>query len=526
MIVGAGLGILANLLFGESPKLHWIIANVTYPAGQIFLRLIFMVVIPLILSALILGVAELGDVRRLGRVGIKTLLFTVVLSSISVLIGVALANLVRPGAGLSEASRAALLEVMGRSAQSVQAPPAPKTGLQILLDLIPQNPVEAMVNAFRGDIIAVMVFALFIGIAMFFALTSRVIPKEKRNLYVALYFLSGALQFVSDLFPLLPSPLNYINLLIPPSDIVNNQNSVFSLGTTRLGAFAASAGVCANFLIAKYGLKGIFRADRPLRFLLFATLMILTMLGGFRIILISYMMMITMLFFLEGLHRTRMLLVFLMGGILCTSLLVPFANKLPFTFQRALSFLPLNLDSAAVLDAEGSRKWREDMWHDTWPKVPGYLLLGKGYALSQADFQMMGNGQFSGGIGTAMDKGNESLAISGDYHNGPLSTLMPFGIWGAISFLWVSLAALHVLYRNFKYGDPELKTVNTFFLVMGIQHFIGFFFIFGAYSNDIGEFAKLAGFSIALNWRICAPKPQPAAVRISPPSRPQLLLPA
>jgi len=166
MIVGAGLGILANLLFGESPKLQWVIANLTYPAGQIFLRLIFMVVIPLIVSALILGVAELGDVRRLGRVGVRTLLFTVVLSSISVLIGVALANLVRPGEGLSEASRAALLEVMGRSAQSVQAPPAPKTGLQILLDLIPQNPVEAMVNAFRGDIIAVMVFALFIGIAL------------------------------------------------------------------------------------------------------------------------------------------------------------------------------------------------------------------------------------------------------------------------------------------------------------------------------------------------------------------------
>jgi dicarboxylate/amino acid:cation (Na+ or H+) symporter, DAACS family len=176
MLVGAGLGILANLLFGESPWLQWVIANLTYPAGQIFLRLIFMVVIPLVVSALILGVAELGDVRRLGRVGVKTLVFTVILSSISVLIGVGLANLVRPGAGLSEASRAALLEVMGKSAQSVQAPPVPKTGLQIVLDLIPQNPVEAMVNAFRGDIIAVMVFALVIGIALTLAERSAVEP--------------------------------------------------------------------------------------------------------------------------------------------------------------------------------------------------------------------------------------------------------------------------------------------------------------------------------------------------------------
>src|SRR5439155_17373160 len=117
---------------------------------QIFLRLIFMVVIPLILSALILGVAELGDVRRLGRVGLTTLLFTLVLSSVSVVIGVGLANVIRPGAGLPESSRAAL-EAIGHSAGPLKEPPRARTGLQIALDLIPENPVEAMVNAFRGD---------------------------------------------------------------------------------------------------------------------------------------------------------------------------------------------------------------------------------------------------------------------------------------------------------------------------------------------------------------------------------------
>ena len=166
MVAGTVLGVAANLFFGDSPALQSFINNVSYPAGQIFLRLIFMVVIPLVLSALILGVAELGDVRRLGRVGWKTLYFTVVLSSISVLLGVGLANLVRPGAGLSAESRAGLMEVMGKSAAGIQKPPEPKAGLQIFLDLIPQNPVEAMVNAFRGDIIAVMVFALVVGVAL------------------------------------------------------------------------------------------------------------------------------------------------------------------------------------------------------------------------------------------------------------------------------------------------------------------------------------------------------------------------
>ena len=166
MVAGTLLGIAANLLWGDSPQLQSFINNVSYPLGQIFLRLIFMVVIPLVVSALILGVAELGDLRSLGRVGLKTLAFTIVLSSISVLIGIVLANTIRPGDGLSEQSRAALMEVMGRQKQNLGTPPEPKHGLQIFLDLIPQNPLEAMVNAFRGEILAVMVFALFIGIAL------------------------------------------------------------------------------------------------------------------------------------------------------------------------------------------------------------------------------------------------------------------------------------------------------------------------------------------------------------------------
>ena len=166
MIAGATLGLLANRRFGASPALLSFIANVTYPAGQIFLRLIFMVVIPLIVAALILGVAELGDIRRLGRIGLKTLLFTLVLSSTSVLIGIALADTIRPGEGLPRASREALLDVMHRSQGEVKAPARGKTGLQIALDLIPENPVEAMVNAFRGEMVAVMVFALLIGIAL------------------------------------------------------------------------------------------------------------------------------------------------------------------------------------------------------------------------------------------------------------------------------------------------------------------------------------------------------------------------
>jgi hypothetical protein len=109
-----------------------------------------------------------------------------------------------------------------------------------------------------------------------------------------------------------------------------------------------------------------------------------------------------------------------------------------------------------------------------------------------------------------MDASNIALAISGDYHSGPLSTLIPFGIWGAIGIVWLQIAAIWVMWRNYKYGDEELKTVNRFLLVMfGIRVF-GFYVIFGAYSGDIFEYAKLVGFSIALNQGVCQPSPKPA----------------
>jgi hypothetical protein len=340
---------------------------------------------------------------------------------------------------------------------------------------------------------------IFIGVATFFALISRKIPKEQRNLYVALFFLAGVPAFFSDLFPVLPSPLNYINLLFPPA--AGAADNGFELGLSRLGALATTGGVIANYMLARYGLRGICSAQHPFRLLLFGTMLITTLFGGFRIVLIAYIMILTILFFLEGLHRTRMVLVFAMAGLLVGTLLVPFANKLPFTFQRALSFLPLKLDPVAKMDADGSKEWRERMWADVWPKVPQYLLLGKGYALHAEDFAAMGGGAFAG-LGTGLDQSQDGLAISMDYHNGPLSTLMPFGVWGMISYLWVTLATLFVLYRNWRYGDAEIKTVNALLLVMAFQRFFGYFFLFGAYSGDLGEFAKLAGFSVALNWGI------------------------
>jgi DAACS family dicarboxylate/amino acid:cation (Na+ or H+) symporter len=173
LFVGAAAGLLAHALFPEGdPRLARFVRYVAEPVGQIFLRLIFMVVLPLVFSALALGVAGLGDLRRLGRIGVRTLLFTLLLSGASVAIGVTLANLVRPGERLPEERRRALREqVRGEAPAAVEQARRAKPLRDVLLDLIPKNPIQEMVGALDGSspgggMLAVMTFAFFFGVGL------------------------------------------------------------------------------------------------------------------------------------------------------------------------------------------------------------------------------------------------------------------------------------------------------------------------------------------------------------------------
>jgi DAACS family dicarboxylate/amino acid:cation (Na+ or H+) symporter len=165
MLIGlaAGLvaGVAAHLALADSPGLEAFVRYVTEPVGRIFLRLLFMLVIPLVLSALALGVAGLGDMRSLGRIGLKTLVYTVVVSTIAVLLGVTLVNLIRPGAGLSPALRERLESQAGAAPPA--APATSTTGVDFLVNMVPNNLVRTMAD---GDMLAVMVFAIFLGVGL------------------------------------------------------------------------------------------------------------------------------------------------------------------------------------------------------------------------------------------------------------------------------------------------------------------------------------------------------------------------
>jgi DAACS family dicarboxylate/amino acid:cation (Na+ or H+) symporter len=169
--VGVAAGVTANLVAGGAPWLTWTTDYVTEPFGRIFLRLIFMVVLPLVFSALALGVAGLGDIGRLGRIGAKTFAYTIFATGLSVALGLALVNLVRPGAGLPEATRATLAANAARG-PAVTAAEA-QVGLQAVLAIVPDNPLRAAVN---GDMLAVMFFSLMIGLGLALAPRETVAP--------------------------------------------------------------------------------------------------------------------------------------------------------------------------------------------------------------------------------------------------------------------------------------------------------------------------------------------------------------
>jgi len=176
IFVGFVLGLAAGLAaYAFARDAAWVGNVVTYltnPIGQIFLRLLFMLVIPLLFSALVVGIAEMGEIRALKDIGIKTLVYTVVVSAIAVAVSLAVVDLVRPGDGVDPAAARELLAQGGEGARGIiEKAGAAKTGVDAVIGIVPSNFVTAMSE---NDILAVMFFALFFGIGLLLAQGPRV----------------------------------------------------------------------------------------------------------------------------------------------------------------------------------------------------------------------------------------------------------------------------------------------------------------------------------------------------------------
>ncbi len=173
LAAGAGAGILANALLADAAWLKWTTRVVLVPTGQVFLRLLLMVVVPLVFASLILGVARIGDVGKLGRIGGRTLAYFLATTTLAVLLGIGLVNLVEPGAGMDAGTRTLLLETFAADTGAKLATPPTAFGVDMLVNIVPRNPVQA---AATMDMLGIIFFALAFGIALGMLPAERAAP--------------------------------------------------------------------------------------------------------------------------------------------------------------------------------------------------------------------------------------------------------------------------------------------------------------------------------------------------------------
>lgn len=174
LLVGVIGGLAANQIWGGSHEnVSWTIANITQPIGTLFLNLLLMIVVPLVLSSLVVGVAGIGDIRKLGRIGLKSFVYCLIISAISVVIGLGLANTIRPGERVNPETAAQLKEKYSSGAKTMteaqmkaaEAAKADSPLMQAVKTIVPKN-VFNSISGENPNMLHIMFFAMIIGIAI------------------------------------------------------------------------------------------------------------------------------------------------------------------------------------------------------------------------------------------------------------------------------------------------------------------------------------------------------------------------
>jgi DAACS family dicarboxylate/amino acid:cation (Na+ or H+) symporter len=159
LLCGAAAGVLVNLVAADSAPF----TKVLEPLGRVWLNALIMVVIPLVVSTLALGVAGLGSVAQVGRTGLLTLLVFLMLTAAAAALGLLAVHLARPGAGLDPGMTARLMEAYRGQSQDAMGLAEGAFGIDTFVRMVPSNPIAAAAN---GEMLAVIVFALMIGIGL------------------------------------------------------------------------------------------------------------------------------------------------------------------------------------------------------------------------------------------------------------------------------------------------------------------------------------------------------------------------
>lgn len=173
LILGAATGVICNMFLSTSAPLSFFQKYITDPLGKIFLNFLIMMVVPLVFASLALGVAQIGDLKKLGRIGFTTISYFFVVTALAVTIGLTLVNLIRPGDYLPEETKTKLLDSFkGQASEIKSASENTEFGIQTLVNIVPRNPIASVAKP-NPDMLALIFFSLMIGIAL------TVISKDK-----------------------------------------------------------------------------------------------------------------------------------------------------------------------------------------------------------------------------------------------------------------------------------------------------------------------------------------------------------
>jgi dicarboxylate/amino acid:cation (Na+ or H+) symporter, DAACS family len=178
LVVGALSGLAVNFVAKSSGEnfvagVDWTIKNLTEPVGQLFLNLLLMIVVPLVFASLVVGVAGIGDIRKLGRVGIKSFAYCLIISAISVVIGLGLANTIQPGRRIDPATAQGLQQKYGTDAgkrvedanKAASAAASDSPLMSVVKTIVPRNLI-ASISSENPNMLHLMFFALIVGVAI------------------------------------------------------------------------------------------------------------------------------------------------------------------------------------------------------------------------------------------------------------------------------------------------------------------------------------------------------------------------
>lgn len=163
LVAGAVAGGGANALFPDAGWVDFLSQNVAYPVGQVFLRMLFMTVVPIVFTSIALGVAGIGDMKTLGRIGGRTMGYFALSTLIAATIGLTLVNTIKPGGGLTEETRDELMAQFSGGAQDLAIAGPAEFGISTFVNIVPRNPVAAAASM---DMLGLIFFSLIFGAAL------------------------------------------------------------------------------------------------------------------------------------------------------------------------------------------------------------------------------------------------------------------------------------------------------------------------------------------------------------------------